>query len=51
MTAGVVRVDHLEGLEKTVICFRGEVAGDLGGQDVEVRISGSKLLHRFQIQL
>ena len=36
MTAGVVGVDHLEGLEKAVICFRREVACDLGGQDVVV---------------
>ena len=51
MTAGVVWVDHFEGLEKAVICFSGEVACDLGCQDVEVRISGCQLLHRFQIQL
>ena len=49
MTAGVVRVDHFEGLEKAVICFRGEVTCDLGGQDVEVWVSGCKLLHRLCI--
>ena len=51
MTSGVVRVDHLEGLEKAVVCFRGEVACDLGGQDVVIGISGCQLLHRFQVQL
>ena len=51
MTAGVVWIDHFEGLEKAVICFSGEVACDLGCQDVEVRISGCQLLHGFQIQL
>ena len=47
VTASIVRVDHFEGLEKAVICFRREVACNLGGQDVEVWISGSKLLHRL----
>ena len=51
MTAGVVRVDHLESLEQAVICFSGEVARDLGGQDVVIWVSGGQLLHRFQVQL
>ena len=51
MTAGIVGVDHLEGLEQAVICFGGEVARDLGGQDIVIGVSGCQLLHRFQVQL
>ena len=36
MTASVIRVDHLERLEQAVIDGSGEVARDLGGQDVVV---------------
>ena len=36
MTASIVRVDHLERLEQAIIGGRGEVARDLGGQDVVV---------------
>ena len=44
MTASIVRVDHLERLEQAVIAGRGEVARDLGGQDVVVWVADGKLL-------
>ena len=51
MTASVIRVDHLESLEQAVIYVSGEVARDLGGQDVVVWVSDGQLLHRLQVQL
>ena len=51
MTASIVRVDHLESLEQAIIGGRREVACDLGGQDVVVRVADGKLLHRLQVQL
>ena len=51
MTASIVRVDHLERLEQTIIGGRREVARDLGAQDVVVRVVDGKLLHRLQVQL
>ena len=51
MTASIVRVDHLERLEQAIIGGRMEVARDLGGQDVVVRVADGKLLHRLQVQL
>ena len=50
MTASIIRVDHLERLEQAVIGGRGEVARDLGGQDVVVWIANGKLLHRLQAE-
>ena len=50
MTACIVRIDHFEGLEQTIIGRRGEVSRHLGCQNVEVRVPVSKLLHGLQIQ-
>ena len=51
MTASIIRIDHLERLEQAVIDGSGEVARDLGGQDVVVWVADGKLLHRLQVQL
>ena len=51
MTASIIRIDHLERLEQAVIDGSGEVARDLGGQDVVLWVADGKLLHRLQVQL